>query len=85
MHGNFRKTWTCGPPIGVLKRSNLNWRDTLLQIARYVRDVFPHQPSRGFGNAFTLCGMEMETWDFDWERGLAVSLLNQLRETDDTI
>ncbi|KAN0073910.1 hypothetical protein V8E54_007847 [Elaphomyces granulatus] len=53
-----------------------DWRDvevigndkkkgTLLQIGRYVRDVFSCQPTRRYVHAFTICGRDMEVWIFD--------------------
>ena len=51
--------------IGELKQSKYDLRGTMLQISRYVRDVFSHQPTRRFVHAFTLSGTEMETWVFD--------------------
>ncbi|KAL2037271.1 hypothetical protein N7G274_009960 [Stereocaulon virgatum] len=37
----------------------------LLQIARYVRDVFSIQPTRRYVHAFILRGNEMQAWVFD--------------------
>ncbi|KEF50785.1 uncharacterized protein A1O9_13163, partial [Exophiala aquamarina CBS 119918] len=51
--------------IGELKESNRDKRGTLLQISRYVRDVFSCQPTRRYVHAFTICGREMEAWVFD--------------------
>ncbi|KAI4153240.1 MAG: hypothetical protein L6R39_001622 [Caloplaca ligustica] len=51
--------------IGELKESMYDWKGTLLQIGRYVRDVFAHQPTRRFVHAFALYGAQMETWVFD--------------------
>jgi len=51
--------------IGELKESNSDKKGTLLQISRYVRDIFSCQPTRRYVPAFTLCGHEMEIWIFD--------------------
>ena len=51
--------------IGELKESNTDKKGTLLQISRYVRDIFSCQPTRRYVPAFTLCGDEMEIWIFD--------------------
>lgn len=51
--------------IGELKESNRDKKGTLLQISRYVRDVFSCQPTRRYVHAFTICGSEMEVWIFD--------------------
>ncbi|RMZ89596.1 hypothetical protein DV736_g3180, partial [Chaetothyriales sp. CBS 134916] len=51
--------------IGELKESNRDKKGTLLQISRYVRDVFSCQPTRRYVHAFTICGREMEAWVFD--------------------
>ncbi|KAH8753809.1 FunK1 protein kinase, partial [Diaporthe sp. PMI_573] len=51
--------------IGELKESNRDKKGTLLQISRYVRDVFSCQPTRRYVHAFTICGREMEVWIFD--------------------
>ena len=51
--------------IGELKKPNEDLKGTLLQLGRYVREAFAHQPTRRFVHAFTLRGTEMETWVFD--------------------
>lgn len=51
--------------VGELKQSNYNKKGTILQMARYVRDVFGAQPTRPFVHSFTLCGTEMEMWVTD--------------------
>ncbi|KAI9804850.1 MAG: hypothetical protein M1825_001219 [Sarcosagium campestre] len=51
--------------IGELKESNADRKGTLLQISRYVRDIFACQPTRRYVPAFTLCSDEMEIWIFD--------------------
>ncbi|PHH74487.1 hypothetical protein CDD82_4907 [Ophiocordyceps australis] len=51
--------------IGQLKASNHNKKALLLQMGRYVRDVFSHQPTRRYVHAFSICGREMEVWVFD--------------------
>jgi hypothetical protein len=57
--------WTDVEVIGELKASNRDRKATLLQIGRYVRDVFSCQPTRRYVHAFTICGREMEVWVFD--------------------
>ncbi|OJD18450.1 hypothetical protein AJ78_01506 [Emergomyces pasteurianus Ep9510] len=51
--------------VGELKQSNYNKKGTVLQMERYVRDVFAAQPTRPFVHSFTLCGTEMEMWVTD--------------------
>ncbi|KAH8753314.1 FunK1 protein kinase [Diaporthe sp. PMI_573] len=57
--------WRDVDVIGELKASNNNKKGTLLQIGRYVRDVFSCQPTRRYVHAFTICGRQMEVWVFD--------------------
>jgi hypothetical protein len=57
--------WKDVDVIGELKESNNNKKGTLLQIGRYVRDVFSCQPTRRFVHAFAICGRDMEIWVFD--------------------
>ena len=57
--------WKDVEVIGELKESNNKKKATLLQIGRYVRDVFSSQPTRRYVHAFTLCGNEMRAWVFD--------------------
>ncbi|EFQ97876.1 FunK1 protein kinase [Nannizzia gypsea CBS 118893] len=57
--------WKDVDVIGELKQSNYDKKGTLLQLGRYVRDVFSCQPTRRYIHAFTLCGSEMEAWVFD--------------------
>ncbi|KAH8751100.1 hypothetical protein F5883DRAFT_472292 [Diaporthe sp. PMI_573] len=57
--------WRDVEVIGELKASNNNKKATLLQIGRYVRDVFSCQPTRRYVHAFTICGRQMEVWVFD--------------------
>ncbi|EDN11291.1 predicted protein [Histoplasma mississippiense (nom. inval.)] len=53
--------------VGELKKSTeeIKTKDTLLQMSRYVREVFAAQPTRRFVHAFAVCGTEMEAWVFD--------------------
>ncbi|KAF2458841.1 serine/threonine-protein kinase Sgk2 [Lineolata rhizophorae] len=51
--------------IGELKASNNNKKATLVQLGRYVRDVFACQPTRRYVHAFTICGRKMDVWIFD--------------------
>jgi len=57
--------WKDVEVIGELKESTKDKKATLLQIGRYVRDVFSSQPTRRFVHAFTLCGNDMRAWVFD--------------------
>ncbi|KAL9585487.1 MAG: hypothetical protein Q9203_004230 [Teloschistes exilis] len=57
--------WKDVKVIGELKESNKDKKATLLQIGRYVRDMFSCQPTRRYVHAFTLCGNEMRSWIFD--------------------
>ena len=57
--------WKDVEVIGELKESNKDKKATLLQIGRYVRDVFSVQPTRRYVHAFTLCGNDMQAWVFD--------------------
>ncbi|KAI4106232.1 MAG: hypothetical protein L6R37_002319 [Teloschistes peruensis] len=57
--------WKDVEVIGELKESNKDKKATLLQIGRYVRDVFSCQPTRRYVHAFALCGNEMRSWVFD--------------------
>jgi len=57
--------WKDVEVIGELKEFNKDKKATLLQIARYVRDVFSCQPTRRYVHAFTLCGNDMQAWVFD--------------------
>ncbi|KAK2812070.1 hypothetical protein FQN50_001781 [Emmonsiellopsis sp. PD_5] len=53
--------------VGELKQSvdEIRTKGTLLQIARYVREVFIAQPTRRFVHAFAVCGTKAEAWVFD--------------------
>lgn len=51
--------------IGELKRSKWPLKKILLQLARYMRDVFTAQPIRRFVHGFFLHGTIMELWIFD--------------------
>ena len=51
--------------IGELTVTDSKKKAKLLQIARYVRDVFSVQPTRRYVHAFTLCGNYMQAWVFD--------------------
>lgn len=57
--------WKNVEVIEELKEFNKNKKATLLQIARYVRDVFFCQLTRRYVHAFTLCENDMQTWVFD--------------------
>ena len=48
------------------KKSSLKeFKSRLLQVGRYMRDVFTAQPTRRFIHGFSLCGTIMELWVFD--------------------
>ncbi|OJD09813.1 hypothetical protein ACJ73_10078, partial [Blastomyces percursus] len=49
---------------GELKKSKeeIRTKGTLLQMSRYVREVFAAQPTRRFVHAFAVCGAKMEAW-----------------------
>ena len=51
--------------IGELKQSKWPLKRILLQLARYMRDVFTAQPIRRFVHGFFLHGTIMELWVFD--------------------
>ncbi len=57
--------WKDVEVIGELTMSDNNKKAKLLQISRYVRDVFSCQSTRRYVHAFTLCGNEMRSWVFD--------------------
>ena len=57
--------WEDVEVIGELTVSDHNKKAKLLQIGRYVRDVFSVQPTRRYVHAFTLCGNDMQAWVFD--------------------
>ena len=53
--------------VGEHKRSekSADFKACLLQLSRYVRDIFADQPMRRFVHAFTIRGTTMELWVFD--------------------
>ncbi|OJD15459.1 hypothetical protein AJ78_04300 [Emergomyces pasteurianus Ep9510] len=53
--------------IGELKqpKNKVNTKATLLQMGRYVREIFIAQPTRRFVHAFAVCGAKAEAWMFD--------------------
>jgi len=65
---NISKTvhkWKDVEVIGELRESDKEWKAKLLQLGRYMRDVFATQPTRRFVHGFTLLGTTMELWIFD--------------------
>jgi hypothetical protein len=65
---NILKTkhdWKDVEVIGELRESDKDWKAKLLQLGRYMRDVFATQPTRRFVHGFTLLGSTMELWVFD--------------------
>ena len=51
--------------IGEHKQSKDDFKTLLLQLGRYMRDVFTAQPTRRFIHGFFLHGTTMELWVFD--------------------
>ncbi|CAH0054794.1 unnamed protein product [Clonostachys solani] len=53
--------------VGEQKKSydSSRFKADLLQLTRYIRDIFYDQPTRRFVHAFTLCASMMELWVFD--------------------
>ena len=52
--------------VSELKKSNIKeFKSRLLQLGRYIRDVFTAQPTRRFIHGFSLYGTTMELWVFD--------------------
>ena len=51
--------------IGEHKKSQSDFKPLLLQLSRYMRDVFTAQPTRRFVHGFFLHGTMMELWIFD--------------------
>lgn len=51
--------------VGELKQSYHGTKEMLLQLMRYVRDIFTAQPTRRFVHGFFLHGTTMELWVFD--------------------
>ena len=47
------------------KSNNKEFKSRLLQLGRYMRDVFTAQPTRRFIHGFSLNGTTMELWVFD--------------------
>ena len=51
--------------IDEFKESKKDKKTILLQIIRYICNVFFYQLTREYMHAFTLCGNEMRSWVFD--------------------
>ncbi|KAK7229650.1 hypothetical protein V2G26_001820 [Clonostachys chloroleuca] len=53
--------------VGEQKKSydSSRFKADLLQLTRYIRNIFYDQPTRRFVHAFTLCASMMELWVFD--------------------
>ena len=65
---NISKTvhdWKDVEVIGELREFDKEWKVKLLQLSRYMRDVFATQPTRRFVHGFTFFGCTMELWIFD--------------------
>ena len=52
--------WKDVQVIGELRLSNNEWKKKLLQLSRYMRDIFFTQPTRRFIHGFTILGTTME-------------------------
>ena len=58
--------WKDVQVIGEYQKSNSkDFKSLLLQLGRYMRDVFTAQPARRFIHGFFLSGTTMELWVFD--------------------
>ena len=57
--------WKDVKVIGEHKQSKDDLKATLLQLGRYMRDVFTAQPTRRYIHGFVLHGSTMELWVFD--------------------
>ena len=51
--------------VGEHKKSDDHFKDDLLQLSGFVREVFAVQPTRHFVHGFILFGTKMELWVFD--------------------
>ncbi|MCJ1237182.1 hypothetical protein MMC14_005167 [Varicellaria rhodocarpa] len=60
-----KHNWKDVQVIGELRASNSDWKTKLLQLGRYMRDIFYTQPTRRFVHGFTILGTTMELWVFD--------------------
>ena len=67
--GGEKHDWKHVRVIGELKKAERwlqgDFKAGLLQLTRYVREVFSAQPTRRFVHGFLLCGRLMELWVFD--------------------
>lgn len=70
--------------VGEQKKSHNTGRfkADILQLARYVRNVFTDQPTRRFVHAFTLCAAKMELWIFDRSGAYSSGLFDIHEEPD---
>ena len=58
--------WKDAVVVSEHKQSNIKeFKSRLLQLGRYMRDVFTAQPTRRFVHGFSLYGTTMELWVFD--------------------
>lgn len=62
---NSKHNWKDVRIVGEFKQSQKDLKKNLLQLARYVRDVFTAQPIRRFVHGFILHDTTMELWVFD--------------------
>ena len=78
--GSTRHDWTNVLVLGEFK-SNANEdcsRDTLLQLASCVREVFGAQPGRRLVHAFAICGSKLRFYLFD-RAGVSISSATDIR------
>ncbi|KAI0858935.1 serine/threonine-protein kinase Sgk2 [Xylaria cubensis] len=70
--------------IGKQRKSCIpdEFKDDILQLTRYVRNVFAEQPTRRFVHAFLLCASEMELWVFDRSGAYSSGLFSIHQEPD---
>ncbi|KAI9782551.1 MAG: hypothetical protein M1816_001848 [Peltula sp. TS41687] len=57
--------WRDVEVVGELSESESKQKAKILQLGRYMRNVFATQPTRRFIHGFTLLGTTMELWVFD--------------------
>ena len=65
IENNGKHNWRDVRVVGELKQSKWELKKILLQLARYMRDVFTAQPTRRFIHGFFLHNTIMELWVFD--------------------
>ena len=75
-------SWNDVLVVGEIKRSYTEEmvKETILQLARYVREIFGAQPGRRFVHAFTVCGHRARFWFFD-RVGVSISTVHNISST----